>query len=86
MRKDIIVPDQWLDAKIPGMRISKTWMAALMLAALSGAAGCSVIGFFPQKAAEKAADIVLDDVFPGNGTNDIDLQDGAAKPSEPKKP
>lgn len=86
MRNAIIVPDQRLDVKIPGMRINKTWMVAVMLAAQLGVAGCSVISFFPHKAAEKAADKVLDDILPGNGTHGNDSRDEAAKPSAPDKP
>jgi hypothetical protein len=63
------------------MRIDKTWGAALMLLALLAVAGCSAIGFFPQKAAEKAADKVLDDMLPGDG-----VADNAAQPSAPKTP
>lgn len=63
------------------MRIYKSWMAALVLVMQLGMSGCSMIVFFPQKAAEKAADKVLDDILPGDSA-----QETAAKPSEPKQP
>lgn len=62
------------------MRINKGWMVVLMLVTLLGDAGCSAISFFPHKAAEKAADRVLDDILPGDATHT-----DAAKPTEAKK-
>ena len=81
MRKDNIVPDQWLDVKIPGMRIDRTWIVALVLGALLVMAGCNAISFFPHEAAEKAADKVLDDIFPGESA-----QKQLVKPIEPTTP
>ena len=69
------------NVKISGMRVNKTWIAAVILVALPGLSGCSVISFFPSKAAEKAADKVLDDFLPGSPE-----RDAAAKPPEPKRP
>ena len=68
------------NVKIPGMRINITWIAAFVLAALPGMSGCSVISFFPSRAAEKAADKVIDDFLPDNR-----VQEAAAKLSESKQ-
>lgn len=55
-------------------------MVALLLGTLLCLAGCSVISFFPNQAAEKAADKVLDDIFPGK-----DAPDETATPPAEKK-
>jgi len=68
------------NVKMTGMRINKRWMVALLVAVLSGASGCNTISFFPYKAAEKAADKVLDDILPVSYA-----QDDATKPPEPKE-
>ena len=84
MRKVIRVSDHWLDVKIPCRRIGKTWVVALAVGTLIGLAGCNAISFFPHDAAEKAADKVIDDIFPVNGAR----QDVAApaKPTPPPAP
>ncbi len=61
----------------------------MAMGVLLGVAGCNVISFFPHKAAEKAADEVLDDILPGNGANEKAAQVDAALssvPAEPKQP
>ena len=63
------------------MKICKKWWVALLLGALLGLGGCNAVSFFPYKAAEKAADKVLDDILPGNGSHD-----DAAKPPQPQRP
>jgi hypothetical protein len=81
VRKITIVPGRWLDAKIPDMKTTKTWTVAVLLGALLCLGGCNAISFFPRQAAEKAADTVIDDVFPGNGA-----QGETARQPELKKP
>ena len=63
------------------MKNRKTWIAAILLGVLAGLGGCGTISFFPSESAEKAADVVLDDIFPGNGGHDE-----LANSSESKKP
>jgi len=63
------------------MRKNRTLVAALILGAMVGAAGCNAISFFPRDAAEKAADKVLDEFFPGDK-----IQESTVKPAEPKAP
>jgi len=62
------------------MRTTKTWMMALLIGTLLCLAGCSVIGFFPAQAAERAADKVLDDIFPAK-----DAPDETPTPPAPRK-
>ena len=45
------------------MKIYKKYWAASMLLTLLGTAGCNTISFFPGKAAEFAADKVIDDIL-----------------------
>jgi hypothetical protein len=47
-----------------GMKIKKSGCISLLLGTLLSAAGCNVISFFPHKAAEVAADKVIDDTLP----------------------
>ena len=61
-------------------------MVVLMLAALLGVSGCNAISFFPREPAEKAADQVLDDILPGNGTAGNGAPVDAAKPTVPSVP
>ncbi|MEO8102609.1 MAG: hypothetical protein ABI790_08785 [Betaproteobacteria bacterium] len=63
------------------MRTIKLGLAVLLLAALPCVSGCNSIGFFPQKAAERAADRVLDDTLPGGS-----VRDDPEKMPEPKNP
>ena len=84
MRKLIRVSDHWLDVKILHMRIGKTWLVALAVGTLIGLAGCNAISFFPHDAAEKAADKVIDDIFPVNGAREDVVT--PAKPAPPKEP
>jgi hypothetical protein len=68
------------------MKINKTWIVILVLGALSGAAGCNTISFFPHGAAEKAADKVLDDILPAEIAPGNRAQDGATKRPAPPEP
>ena len=52
------------DAKMAGMKINKGGCISLLLGTLLSAAGCNVVNFFPHKAAEVAADKVIDDTLP----------------------
>lgn len=63
------------------MRMKKTWRLTLLAGLVLGVAGCAVISFFPTKAAERAADKVLDEIIAGNG-----VQVDPAKVPETKEP
>lgn len=52
------------NAKMATMKVKTICAMALVLGALTGPAGCNVISFFPHKAAEVAADKVIDDTLP----------------------
>ena len=53
------------------MKIKKMCVMVVALGAQICAAGCNVISFFPHKAAEVAADKVIDDTLPRDPANSI---------------
>jgi hypothetical protein len=45
----------------------KNWVAAFFLTGIFAMSGCASTLFFPAKPAEKAADKVIDDIWPVQG-------------------
>lgn len=63
------------------MKNCKTFLIAIALGASLCLGGCVTFTFFPYESATKAADKVLDDILPADGTSE-----DAAKVAETRKP
>ena len=77
--------------RIASMKIKKMCVMVVVLGAQICAAGCNVISFFPHKAAEVAADKVIDDTLPRDPANSMSPGQKSANapspsPSVPQKP
>ncbi len=62
------------------VRRAKGWAIGWGVAVMLGLSACNSISFFPQAAAEKAADRVIDDIHPDNAKGET------AKALEANKP
>lgn len=60
------------------MKAGKTFVASIVLASVVAMTGCGSTLFYPVKSAEKAADKVIDDIWPG-------IEKPAAARAEAKK-
>ena len=68
------------------MKIKKICAAVLALGGLAVATGCNVVSFFPHKAAEAAADKVIDDTLPRDSASAPTRKAAnAASPTAPQK-